>query len=523
MNSVHKYTSTLSIIYDKLDIVRRYGEDVSLFEEKINNAISIAESTSDEVRPIEGVAVQTLNNDSKYTEALSLLKEIENDLDEYTKYLVVHFKNKSLENELSKGVSIDKTALNNYVSQVISLIKDVKNVNIRSLSKGRELVRDVYKTAYEIIKLELIKNGESKLLNQIVKNNLGIEFINDFVREDLKSIDLENEENSDIKYRIDELSSDGINYSYADERLILSILLKNDPRLLDNIDIKLEEIEAKLNKLHDDKKELNSSTHDLEDLREVYGKKIKTSRLKSLVMSILVLLNLGTYKISKSVVKKDCTDIVYMTTREVYDTVTGEVKSVSDFEYKYGDNDVILKKYGEVKRNGSREVKTYDLDDVELDSIEDYVDYDLSNISTTSTSTSYIEYSMAEQLSKDSYTIVETKRYSEEPKIDFDEEKYNNDIKKWMYLLISLDSVEALALLRYLIIVLNNKRKNNKLRKTMGTIEYQKQEIYTEEEKAKEKKNELRKLKDKYMYERVDVDEYALKVYNKHISKNKKK
>lgn len=520
MNNAHEYTSTLSVIYDKLDIVRRYGEDVSSFEERINNARNIAKSTSGESRPVEGVAVQTLKNDAKYTEALKLLREIERDLDEYTKYLSLFFKNKSLENEISKGVAIDKVIIGNYVTQAINLIKDAKGLNVKSLTKGSELIRNVYATAYEIIKIELIQRGESKLLNYMVKNQVGVEFINDCVREDLEDIDLDDEKNSDIKQMIDEQSSVGINYNYANERLILSILLRTDPRVLDNINIKIEDLQSKIEELQDSKRKKVNGKSDLNDSKKLHNAKVRKNRIRSLVASLMILLNLGAYKIGEAITKNACTDTQYMTTRQVYDTVTEETRTVSELEYKHGSNEVIIKKYGEVRNDGQRSVKTYDLDDVELTSIEDYVDYDTTNKTVSSTTK---DYSMAEQLSKDAYTIVETKTYADKPTINFDNETYRNLTEILMYILMTLSGAELLMALRYLIITLNNKRKE---KEASDAIDYYEESIESYDRDSKDAKKqieELNDLKTKCISDEIQLDEYSAKVYRKQIGKRKKK
>ncbi|MBQ6282111.1 MAG: hypothetical protein IJK66_01080 [Bacilli bacterium] len=512
MNKVHLYTSTLSVIYDKLDIVRRYGEDVTDFEERIESAIAIAESIDDPVSTSGNVAVQRLQNDTKYTEALNQLREIEKELDEYTKYLVLYFKNKSIENELSKGAIIDN--VRDYRKEIEKLLIDARNINIRSIAKGSELVISIYKTAYEIIKIELIQNGESKLLEHMIKNQDGIEFINDFIREELQNIDLNDEKNSDIKAMVDELSSVGINYNYADERLILSILLRTDSRVLESINVKMEHLQSRLEGLLKSKDKAVADKYDLDKLHLHYIDKARKNRIKSIVMSIMMFLNLGLYKAGEAITKNACTDTQYMTTREVYDTVNNETKSVSELEYKHGDNIVVLKQYGEVRRDGKRNVKTYNLDYTEFDNIEDFVNYDTSGETATTSST--IDYSMAEQLSKDEYTIVESKSYSEEPTTTFNEKSYNNITKILMYGMMSLSGIQLLMLLRYISIYLNTKVKDRKLRKTISTLDNEKDFLYGECADIRRQISELKDMKLKGISDSTKVDEYTTKVHHKH-------
>ena len=516
MNNVHLYTSLLSIIYDKLDIVRRYGEDVTSFEERIESAMAIAESIDDPVSKSGNVAIQRLQNDTKYTEALNQLREIEKELDEYTKYLVLYFKNKSIENELHKSTLIDN--IDDYRKEIEKLLVDARTINISSLTKGSELVKNIYRTAYEIIKIELIQNGVSKLLNDMIKNQMGIEFINDFVREDLENIDLTDDYNSDIKKRIDELSAKGINYSYADERLILSILIRSDSRVIDNINNKLEQLELKKSIYSKSNDNFIIAANNIEKSMEETKRKLKISRIKSLSMAFIMLINFGIYKAGSAISKVSNTDTQYMTTREVYDTISGETRISEELEYKSGSNEVIVKKYGEVSKSGSRKVVEYKLSDVELENIEDYVDYDLSGKTHTDSSK---EYSMAEQLSKDSYTIVEKKTYSNEPIINFNVDAYNKFVMYLAYAMMAKSSFDAALLLRYIIISLINKSKSRRYQLDIEKIDEDIENIKAEEDRLKEEKIKLTSLKRDYISGKATVDDCDDLVYHK--KKNKKK
>ena len=509
MGKLLTYDSLVSKINDKIDLIRRYGKDVSKFEEKLNKIINGDIDYPPYLDESNSKSSNILTKEIKYEEKIKELNELMSELENYEKYIIVYFKNESLKNEI-ESVKPNKD-LNDFVLQAKSILKSIEDIEYQDSEEELGFNNNIYKTIYGLIKLELIYKGESSLLDYIIKNDKGIEFINDLVREDLSKIDINNDENKDIKTKVLELSSLGMNYNFANSSLILMILLKTDSRVVDAIEFKINKLKEKEKEFEGEIKDISDNLKVNKSYKDMVVKKRKKARIRALIMAGNIILNCLTFKITNGIVKDSCTDTKYKTTREVYDTYTGEVRRSSDLEYKSKDNYVYIKDYSEVDKKGSRTLKTKTLD-VDEDDIKEYGNIDLGNIGSQNTSN--VNYSTIDQLTKDRYRIVEKVTYDKEEHTNFDKEKYEKIMKIIFYNCIGLSSIETLLLLRYLIIAISNDIKKRKVNKSMLYSNNRKSHFEHWIKNNKKELEELESIKDDAVNKTLDKERYLRKIHD---------
>lgn len=421
-NYVEAINSCESRIKDKLDILKRYGIDTGLYDGELTTIIN---DMSNGIQPykenVSSVAVKFIN-EAGYAKSLERLQSLETKLDNRQSYLKIHFKINSIIKEVTKTRDFSENRMKLYVKECINVLKDAKDIKSDSLEESKRVTMDIYETIYEVIKLELVANGKSSLLDYMLKNKIGLEYINDLVRDDIEYLEERDLYTEDVDKHITRVSKEGINYTYADEDLILSIALLTDDRIIDRLKSKKEELDEDITEVKE-RKEKNKEAYD-DTLYQIgrHTKAVKRSRRFAGIGSVLMALNIFGYLHAPSMLQKKYSDVTYQTTREVYDTVSDETRSEEVYGKKKAKEFTELKVYGPVKENGKRKVTTYELSEMNLDDISEYttaIDED-----TRCSSEQTIDYRFGEQLSREEYSTVEKMTYGEE-KVDFDQQQYD--------------------------------------------------------------------------------------------------
>lgn len=456
MNEAYNFNSLVSKATDKIALLKNYGKDTISFENKLNEIKNKSKISFNTVsNNTGGAAVKSLRSETIYIELSKELNNLIGEIEEDSKYIEIYYECERVKNDIynnKQECDIDK-----LISEVLMLITKVIGFNSREIERSNELIKKVYEVAYELIKLELIKKGNSLLLNHINNFNKGKEFITDFVREDLNKLDLNVESNKSINIRLNELYCKGTNYTLSDEKLILEILMRTDDRVKDNIEKMLIKLNERKDELQfDSKKYLLSKLRKVEAKVEINKENLKKKRRNRRIAIAFLLAQLVSFIGIKNKIEKNCTDYTYMTQRTVYDTVDDEVVSdIPSLEHKNGSRLTTVKVYGSVEE-GYRYFYTYDASNVDLDSIEEYVECDTSNFSQIDSG--YIRYSLIDQKSKDEYKVVEKVNYDEDATITFDEERYQKNITITTGVLGGLSLIELLITLKSLLNTLKLKR-----------------------------------------------------------------
>lgn len=493
-----------SRILDKIDIIRRYGATVSEYEKRLQDITSSEENYEVIVKDIS-VAASVMTLEMANLDALNKLKALEDELDNYQEYLKIHFRNSSLINDIKNTKNITDEKIDLYVHEAKSLLHDTLNINIDSVKDLKKIIKDVYSTIYEIIKLELVMNGKSNILSYIVNYDQGIYYINDLVREEINKLEEEKKLDEQITKVMDELSKDGINYKYADDRLILLLTLKNKDLVLSKFNDQAKLYDKEINDIKCNIDKMDDCREDAFYNSNKYKRKRNKSQRNAFIGSVMLALNLLAYKIAPSTCKDIHTTTTYMTNIEAYDTVSGEIHEENIYLPKGEQEYTELKVFGEVDKNGRRTVTTYDLSKIDMEDISKYPEMiDDNSLNKTKQD---IKYRLGEQLSRDEYMVVERLSYGEE-KVELDEEAYNNDLKILLFLIYFLGGTSIKAMLTYLLLAIHNNRKFKKEIEEYNNYDTQIDTYERKIENYKKLKNELIELKKDYIEDNLDLDDY---------------
>lgn len=483
---IKKINSKESVILDKLNILKRYGLDISEYKKKLDSIIELCDSNEQELCT-ENKAVLTLQKERVYVDTIKELDLLEKELDDKQIYIQIHFKNSSLFKEVQSINNFDKERINDCVKECIGLLYDVYNLKTDSVSESKTIIKNIYKTIYEVIKFEIIEKYDSDLLKYLINNNIGLEYINDLVRTDIESIKKNNKYDEEIDKIIDEICKEGINSNLANLELLFIILLKSDDRIIQRLKEKSSDFEKKVDELIKEKNEANSKLYDIKPNINKNDKKINNDRICALLGAICLILNIISFKYLPNSLKKKNTTTTYLSTRQSYNTYTDETKTeeiyIKDKEKEF----TRVYVYEPVKPNGNRIKKTYNLSKVELDNIEDYV---TAAKEKSSYSESMIYYDIDSQPTRDEYATVERMIYGESREA-FDQEKYESDYKVFSTILKSLIAYFGIHTVAFMLLIIKHKK-----RKDAELKEYEKNTdiIYETESKIAEYKQLKKEL-----------------------------
>lgn len=263
------------------------------------------------------VLQETLNNENDYFSALSLVELIELSLDNQEK--------------------IDKYI--NYITKVLSLIR---NWNSSFKMNKDAFIQRFYGVIFQIIKLELIKDNDSKLLEIILSNEIDIIYLDSIIQKEIKE-DESLANDRIIKEKTLSLDLQGLDNHYVDKELIRLIATnKYSDVTLTNIQNQLteyiEEVRENNEKVLTLKEQIDSQEANLEEAKSTVKefKRNIVKRVSSLAVTLTLItgVNLGHYKLAKDVIPK----AKYKTSIETYDSSLDTYQITSDYLIKEENN-----------------------------------------------------------------------------------------------------------------------------------------------------------------------------------------
>ena len=398
-NKMIEYQRRIARINNKIKILSDNGYNVDNYNLTIQ---SIIDSCNNNVTTIKQgnaqVQIKNMNADAMYDEALKKLKDLENEIANEDTNIKMKKTYESIL-ELSKDDDIDDDNFEKLDRTLVMASHELSKLKITDLEKGQELIKLLYKACYHVIKLEICKYGYSKLLVKINNLDQGCEFLNNVIKEDLDSFDLEDKTNSDIKKRLDELSKKGLDSSLCDLELIVRITVRDYPSL--RIKINNDYINRS-SELDWNNTRLISKK---ENKKERLSLKKKEKQAKIFAGIAAIMASISIVNAVKSTSGVEDNSLLYSegaySIIETYDTISGT--TLKSNEYRVKDSNVIIVDYGKVDKNNKREVKTYHLNTSVLDA------EDISMIDTTDLNTYDNETILYDdtQLSKESYKVIE--------------------------------------------------------------------------------------------------------------------
>lgn len=397
-NKMIEYQRRIARINNKIKILSDNGYNVDNYNLTIQ---SIIDSCNNNVTTIEQgnaqVQIKNMNADAMYDEALKKLKDLENEIAGEDAYIKMKKTYESIL-ELSNENDIDDDNFEQLDRTLVMATHELSKLKITDFKKGQELIKLLYKACYHVIKLEICKYGYSKLLVKINNLDRGCEFLNNVIKEDLDSFDLEDKSNRDIKKRLDELSKNGLNSSLCDLELIIRLIIRDKHylqwKINDNYINRSSEMDWNSSRLMSRKENRKE--------RLTLKKKEKQAKIFAGIS-----IALATYSITSSLSSLNYEDSPKLYSEgdhsivESYDTISNT--TLKSNEYRVKDSNVIIIDYGKVDKNNKREVKTYHLNTSVLDT-EEIAKIDTTDLKTYDKETILYDET---QLSRESYKVIE--------------------------------------------------------------------------------------------------------------------
>lgn len=364
--------------------------------------------------PAGAVQVQA---ETTYQEGIKRLEEIEKSLDEHTLYYDSYTSAVDLETKLD-ATELNKEKLSVLATSSIALINQIQNSDTRNYDLEKNVVERIYRLAYNVMQTELIKEGHSNVLDYVKNDNTAASYINSLIEMDIALIGEEKFTNDVIKDTLSAIKRDIKNGSYLDEGLILFIALQKEQNI-SKIESSLlgiiKDITATHYKVEASKEENNNLQSKIDSLTKTikHSKIYKELGLTISLIAILVGLKYGAEKTAAFIGHKEYkTAVDYYSTEK--DAKTPEypeyMPKIANFgkttltAYDVWSQENIF--YGEYQRD----IITYDLSNVDLDALENYMELDFSELSGNPTTETRDEIDVNELYDK---AIVEITRFTQ--------------------------------------------------------------------------------------------------------------
>ena len=374
MEAAMEYESLSLKVKKMLDSLNNSGIDVTVYnkkyillKEECNKNINSSNSLNASIQ-----FMSKASNDLVYQKAISGLKKLQNELNNYDIYVIAYYYPESI--DFNEKYSLEQ--IDDIVIKTIYLLKNIRSNELFS----KKIIHKLYNFAYKVIKLELRYKSKSNLLDWVKSDDLAISYINEEITKDIDNID-----SKLINAKIASLKAKGLDFNLLDLELISYLVIKNDDNL-NNIKSKLYSLLIEINyaakRLQNSNKLINKWEY-LRDYYKVsfgdYAKVVaKTLASTSLIVSLII----GSIKISNivSLNKPYTKNIVYSETDLVLTpSIDGYQEKVEDY------NQVNVIEYGPWEKESEgyvRVINTYDVTDYNYSSLDSYYDMDLNGISS---------------------------------------------------------------------------------------------------------------------------------------------
>lgn len=364
----------LAKINYKIDVFIKYGinlREICEKYEKISNDL-------------------TTDNNQEVNNYVKKLDEIEMDLSKYNRLLnvLINF------NEIYKQTlfyKIEGETIKNIVKQVIDNSGNIICLNNNQDDIENQLLNKIYKMIYDIMKLEIVSVNETNLFNYFVDKDLSKQFLNEFIKKDLIGIknkfsileedEYDNEYNLKVlSINIDNLEDcyslenlklisryDGRNYLYKiDIRNEFKNLLSRHEDINNRVGIREDNIKYNEENLESLKTDLNKNKNNI------------CARVGSIILSLGIMS--GAFALNNGNLKKACTDKVYKGTETSYSTDYGVKERPIELDVSCNPTDSVkINEYSKVFDN-QRTISTYDVSDITVNDIKDYLDINLDDL-----------------------------------------------------------------------------------------------------------------------------------------------
>ena len=424
--------------------IHKLGFDTSEYESVLGN---IDRKVSNEIDTsyLSGKLVQG-RMEQVYTTGMSELNKLWVALDRYSLYFEILNNCKYLDTKLGDNEYVEED-IDNYVKEMIINLKRLVRSDTVNYEQEKFIVEKVYDTAYNLIKLEIIINGNSNLYEYAKNEEVNISFFNELILDELDKLNLKDKRYDLIKSRLYKLDSNGLVSNYFDLELIKLLLVYGDNvDLLDVVMRKIYELEEIFDKYNKNlKNEVRYCKYAEGCVKKSYDKLVKVRRKKSKKFILLFLTYFLSFTccsyINKNAEKRNMVDC-YIKNSLIYSSLDGDTRENSEeiilYDGKISEEEQVFVRWyepwkedidGLVKRN----FKEYNVSHLELDTPYDYYIYGVDNYMVEpqdKTETYNGDISLNQEIQyKGNHIEVEIRDYEYDGQV-LDEENYIEEVKQ---------------------------------------------------------------------------------------------
>ena len=364
----------LTIVNEKISKLNNYGVDLSSLCEKYKNVFDIEQLDGTQISEEQLTALETeLLNYGQLLNVLQLLEKIE------------------LEFYGQKDVEKEEEHIKVAVKQIINNFNNLSWLENINGTVEKQILTKIYGIIYNFMKKEVLYTNETSLFDYFSDKNSSKQFIGNFMKEDFVILN--------AKFK--RLVKDELDDTYSTALLNININNVEDYYSLDNLklilryeqnekkykksiygrlDYLLKRYENNKNMIDSYQENIGYNKEHLEKLKDdlKQNKKNIRTRIWSIILSISIMT--GVTFLSSGGLKKHATDKVYKGIEKSYSSDYGTKEKPIEVEVSSNPtNSTKINVYSKVFNN-LRTVSTYDVSDIELSDIKDYLDLDLDNM-----------------------------------------------------------------------------------------------------------------------------------------------
>jgi len=379
-----EYKSLIYKINVMIDNVKELGINVDEYNNLLKNIIYNVENNVNESKE-KDMACAFLTLDYSY--GIRELKKLELVLINYDVYSKAINACNYLDIQMLKLTEVKD--VKKYSSKIIEVLRSIRNSETLHYEDEKKVIEKVYDTVYNVVKLEIIVTGKSEVYDYVKDYDIDLYILNNLVNNDIDKLDLNDKKYLRLKERMYEVNSKGINKSYFDIEIIRLLLFydkkfklkdiinNNINSILDEIKVNNRSIDDKLYDYRDKKRKLEELRNNLNLTKCSF---IRNSISLSLILSTLVGIGVGIYKVNKNISSKE----YYSKSGITYSEWNGKNSYEELISVKEGnlDDKRLLKVYGaweNIRYHGGdtnqyeRDIKIYDITSYNCGDLEHYV------------------------------------------------------------------------------------------------------------------------------------------------------
>lgn len=405
----------LTIVNEKISKLNNYGVDLSSLCEKYKNVFDIEQLDGTQISEEQLTALETeLFSYEKILTALQIFEKIE------------------LEFYGQKDVELREEHIKKAVKQIINNFNNLSWLESLDGIVENQILSKIYGIVYSFMKKELLYTNETNLFDYFSDKNSSKQFINNFMKEDF--IILKSNFKTVVEDELDDTYSIallGININnvedyYNLDNLKLILRYEQDEKkykksIYGRLDYLLKCYENNKNMINLSQEGIGYNKEHLENLKDNLNKTKKYIRMRVWSIILSISLMTGATILASGGLKKHATDKVYKGIEKSYSSDYGTKEKPIEVEVSSNPtNSTKINVYSKVF-NRLRTVSTYDVSDIELSDIKDYLDLNLDNMpydinlmsyGKDTTSSEYSEVVITEINDKEEYEKFDSIDYS---------------------------------------------------------------------------------------------------------------